>query len=537
MSEQQQQSNAFLSRLVDNVVDSMLPSQTAQIVDRENQKNVQHTKQQQQQLLASKMSPQGSKQQIGHRSIEVLPDEKQNVLIRKMFLIYANSYLRGAVHWHRFAQVFHKRHGKGCIFVQFKDVENIPINGDKMVIGLSQQDSIAVNNIFLPKTIEELYDPKKQFVLCLNVNSYDEKKGWFLTCIVDKNTEKVAFVDLDDEPVIFEPSVAEKIHQSTALKSKFEKELQECVDKEQQLQTTVYTLLKGMTEFLKQNNATDLLLLEQQTTFQKSSAKQSPQEYDSDDDVEDKTIEKKSTEEAKLQKKKEEKELENSPEKEIEKIQKKKEEKVLNECFDIAKLSPFFIQEFLKNNDEKEKTVKEHIDKFILNRDKIGLLQKQVDEHQQKLKEYEPLLDDDNEKQKQIQQQNHQLLNKIEKQNLSWYTAKELQEYAINYKNDIVDRNRHFLIVLRDNLKEQRNLYNCCNDPCNKTEDALRQFDKHFCKSCKFVLYCSQECLKKDRKRHISECSSIKSFKVKNPIDVYYKKLEETAEIEYSNVE
>lgn len=467
MSEQQ--INPFLDQLVDNVIDSMIPSQKVDYLNQNNLKNEKENFDGQQ------------NQQLGRQRIEILTQDKQNVLIRKMLLIYLNSYLRNAKRWHVFSQVFYKRQKKGCIFVQFKDIENIAINGDKMVIGLSFEDSKQVNNIYLLKALE-MYDPATQFVVCFNVNSYVEKKGWFLTCILDITTNKACYIDIGDEPVIFNPSVAGKIEQCTQLQKMFSEQLNQCLEENKQLQTEIYCKLEGFSKFLLEAGANDIL------------------NNEDDEDIEDKIEKSIETEE---------------------------------EHFNIVKVSPFFIKDFVKD-DKKEEEIKVKMDQYILNNDKIDSLKKKIKEQSDKLEELKDLLDDDQVKQKEIEQKNQELLSTISKESLKFYTCKQLQEHSFNYKIDIVENNRHLLIVLRNNLKEQRNLYNCCNDPCNKTENALRQFEKYICSKCKFLIYCSEQCLKQDKKRHFSECKDILLFKQKNKVDVWEKKLEETAEIEYS---
>ena len=69
------------------------------------------------------------KLQLGRYQFETIKAMKQNILIRKLMMIYLMNFLVSSGRWHAYSQCFYKRHSRGIVYLQFSSIESLAKNG------------------------------------------------------------------------------------------------------------------------------------------------------------------------------------------------------------------------------------------------------------------------------------------------------------------------------------------------------------------------------------------------------------------------
>jgi hypothetical protein len=70
-----------------------------------------------------------TKQQLGRYQFETIKAMKQNILIRKLMMIYLMNFLVSSGRWYAYSQCFYKRHSRGIVYLQFSSIESLAKNG------------------------------------------------------------------------------------------------------------------------------------------------------------------------------------------------------------------------------------------------------------------------------------------------------------------------------------------------------------------------------------------------------------------------
>ncbi len=134
--------NEFLKGVVDSAVENVLSSDNP--MQTLHQAIVNINKSDNNTVAGNKENAQTNvDQQYGRYKFSQLANEKQSVLIRKIFMIYLLAFLRNSDRWYLYSQFYYKRHQRGHIYLQFVDFSTLASNGDKTITVLSKDQSMV----------------------------------------------------------------------------------------------------------------------------------------------------------------------------------------------------------------------------------------------------------------------------------------------------------------------------------------------------------------------------------------------------------